>query len=672
MLCRLCETFLTNIVHEDFSTWRRIEQGWSTFKHGNYASILANADAGCEVCSMFDIVRSERTFNYRELNEKWQVQAASIVIKYDYDKTDVGRVDLDGHLTPKGSFQLLTVAPEMSWIPFELFNPDSQHTEFGRKSRQEFLQYKLAVAKSPTSRGTIDIARTWVDECLSHHVPCRRSTSAPLPTRVIELGSSDEKPTPRLQINDNGELGQYVTLSHCWGTGSELKLTDSNREAFRKAIPFDQLPRTFQDAIQISMALGVRYIWIDALCIMQDDRDDWRRESASMGAVFENALFSMSALTAEDSNSGILHDRAAPSAVVQLGGTTFGVRNRIDSLPQALRRARLETRAWCYQERLLPRAILHIAPEQMHWECRAGVFSESLPRHSAEAVMNIEPSKALLSVSGEITSRTTTTDWLRLVSEYSSRDITKPSDRLPAIAGLADRVQKQMGDAVYLQGLWSHGLYAQVLWRRSKLMHGRIIPSRDKYLLRAALSKAERPREYIAPSFSWASLNNAVEYPMHEEFPFRREVGSDAVFGTHHLQRQSQHINVEGLVKRGSCKPVASKLSQTDQAIFRPSSSQLVDEGLVCFLDFVDEPVSRGCYCLRIADWSQSSTSGSKKKRQDTERACYLILEKSSDGASGSNTEEPSTFKRVGMGFDVVAKVDKIFANADRRELRLV
>lgn len=91
MLCRLCETFFTNIVHEDFSTWRRIEQGWSTFKHGNYASILANADAGCDVCSMFDIVRSERTSNYRELNEKWQVQAASIDIKYDYDKTGVGR-----------------------------------------------------------------------------------------------------------------------------------------------------------------------------------------------------------------------------------------------------------------------------------------------------------------------------------------------------------------------------------------------------------------------------------------------------------------------------------------------------------------------------------------------------------------------------------------------------
>jgi hypothetical protein len=132
---------------------------------------------------------------------------------------------------------------------------------------------------------------------------------------------------------------------------------------------------------------------------------------------------------------------------------------------------------------------------------------------------------------------------------------------------------------------------------------------------------------------------------------------------------------MEGLMKRGSCKAAASAANEPYQATFRPSGSLLVDDGLVCSLDYIDEPVSRGCYCLRIANWSEvfPPKFGKKKNRGETERASYLILEKLEvESAENSDTNSIAAFRRIGMGFDIVAKVDKLLANTERWQLRLV
>ena len=669
MLCRLCETFLNNILHHDFSTWRRVKdgEGWFTFKHGDYATITAAAQAGCEQCSLFNQVRSEEIPNYESLDVKYEL---------NFRATGAKAPSCDSYCS-SWTFQLLTVAPEMSWIAFEIFRPNS--TEILGIGRDDNAPNRLQeVSKDPTSSKTLRIAKGWIESCLKEHTCCSRPDCAPLPTRVIDVGYFSEQPSPRLQVN-RGQLGQYLTLSHCWGTGSRLTLTERNLHAFEQAIPFEQLPRTFQDAIKLTVLLGMRYLWIDALCIVQDDQNDWRKESASMCAVFENALFSISALSANDSHSGILHERAPEQVTTSIGGIQLGVRKRLDSLSEAVTKSRLETRAWCYQERLLPKAVLHIAPTQIYWECRKCTSSEAFPTETEPRF----PGFTTYLKSNSHIPNTMSRDgfgknWLPVVSCYSERKVTRASDRLPAIAGLADKAKKEFGAAVYMQGLWSNDLHAGLLWRRQVRVHGLLIPSRDRYLAHASGSMMERPRRRIASSWSWASINDGARYSVCQQYGDRSLSSADAVFGSYDapgkelLDCSDGTLQLEGLVKRGSCKPSTNTSRDPDEATFRPSGSVLAVEGLVCYLDYANDPVSKSCYCLRIASWKQPSIKGKKKASKDQERVFYLVLERTGHNVTSGEGEIFGAFKRIGMGYDVRDKVDKIFANAERRRLQLV
>lgn len=400
-----------------------------------------------------------------------------------------------------------------------------------------------------------------------------------------------------------------------------------------------------------------------------------------MCSVFEDALFSISVVGAADSHSGMLHDRAPDAVQVEVNGAGLGVRQKLDTLSEALVRSRLETRGWCYQERLLPKGILHVAPAQMYWECATCTASESWPTGenlvtvSQESVTREAPSKTRASPISFYR------EWLHLVSVYSARQITRASDRLPAIAGLADKARKEKAQSIYLQGIWSYDLHAGVLRKRRLKAHGKLIPSRDKYFARSSTSSMERPRRPIARSWSWAYTNDAVEFPTIDVYSKRSETRSDAKFLLPEVDDEDEEnqipymmLPMEALIKTGTCRfsPQASR--SPDEASFKPSGSLLVDDGLKCFLDYTDDPISKNCYGVRIANWKRAGPGLKKKGDEDSERAFYLLLERVQHGKADETYEADSfgTFRRIGMGYDIVRKVDKIFANAERRVLRLV
>lgn len=159
-----------------------------------------------------------------------------------------------GGVAEKWAFQLLTVAPEMSWISFEIFRPDD-----GIKVETDTTDWALEISSSPISSKSIDIAKQWIRDCLNIHSPCSRADLTPLPTRVIDVGLSDETSNPRLFVS-NGQTGQYVTLSHCWGTSYRVTLTKNNLPKFQQSIKIEKLPKTFQDAIQLTRKLGIQYL----------------------------------------------------------------------------------------------------------------------------------------------------------------------------------------------------------------------------------------------------------------------------------------------------------------------------------------------------------------------------------------------------------------------------
>ncbi|KAF2649936.1 HET-domain-containing protein, partial [Lophiostoma macrostomum CBS 122681] len=202
-----------------------------------------------------------------------------------------------------------------------------------------------------------------------------------LPSRVLDVsirnGSDD-----MIRLHESvGELAQYACLSYCWGNALPLKTTKDTYEDRRRGIAFGTLPNTFQDAVTVTRRLGIKYLWVDAMCIIQDSRDDWEIESSRMATVYKNAHVAIAADIAKDCNAHFLprrksegsKDEEALAKFTESDGSTFTVYGQSsdgwghpDPLESNLP---LRRRAWTLQEELLASRIVHFTQNELYWEC---------------------------------------------------------------------------------------------------------------------------------------------------------------------------------------------------------------------------------------------------------------------------------------------------------------
>ncbi|KAL2880720.1 hypothetical protein SGCOL_003747 [Colletotrichum sp. CLE4] len=204
-----------------------------------------------------------------------------------------------------------------------------------------------------------------------------------LPTRVLDVGTNTDS-TIRLCDGKSLPHERYIALSHCWGVNSQaqVRTLKENIDVFRMHIDFGILPKSFQDAVTVSRALGVQYLWIDSLCIIQNDKQDWAFEATRMEHVFSSAYCTIAATAASSSAEGFLRQKSKHSFVTLAGsdgGFTF-VRKAIDDFHHDVEQAVLNQRGWVLQERALSRRTLHFTATQVYWECGKGVHCESLMR----------------------------------------------------------------------------------------------------------------------------------------------------------------------------------------------------------------------------------------------------------------------------------------------------
>ncbi|KAF4628632.1 hypothetical protein G7Y89_g9519 [Cudoniella acicularis] len=363
------------------------------------------------------------------------------------------------------------------------------------------------IDSSAESETNIRRTLSWLDSCLSGHPDCSvgsypsrlKSWGTPLPTRVIRIVSSDGNLEINLHEPPATETGSYVALSHCWGLHQIITTTAMTFEDRKKDIPFSALSKTFQEAVRTTVRLGIRYIWIDSLCIIQDSGSDWEYESSKMGLVYQNAILTISASAASDGLKGCFFPRESggPQPVEILydkegqcrkGGVY--IQGRVPTLDEDLTQAPLNKRAWTLQERLLSKRILHCCASQLYWECVTTCFSESglefppaygLPRILEEPKKNKDIIKDFQSPHWR---------WVRLLAVYSERALTKDFDKLPALSGLASEFAKRTGDE-YLAGLWKQFLPVGLLWEVKNKAASRRVPGR-------------------APSWSWASVEGKL------------------------------------------------------------------------------------------------------------------------------------------------------------------
>lgn len=332
-----------------------------------------------------------------------------------------------------------------------------------------------------------------VHHCQSHCVECRRPVGR-LPTRVLDVGVPGEvNLQDDLQLREGGgERCQYACLSHRWGHVPLFRTFSSNLDALRTNVSFAQLPATFQDAIIFTRKVGLRYLWIDALCIVQDNHDDWEKEWANMSEVFTFSTLTLSATAARDDSQGLFRF-IAPPPVLDFIDTKGRSRNmivyesRLTSLSRELTKASLTSRAWAYQERLLSPRVLHFCNGFLVFECMHQTITEDGFYSATTSHPKIEHMRAL----SELSESRLAAKWRSIVQAYSWLNLTFERDRLPAIAGLAQQMARYRKDE-YIDGLWSRSLLDDLAWRKPQRLNKRS----------------------DAPSWSWAKGDGGIVYDL--------------------------------------------------------------------------------------------------------------------------------------------------------------
>ncbi|RFU77099.1 het-domain-containing [Trichoderma arundinaceum] len=282
-----------------------------------------------------------------------------------------------------------------------------------------------------------------------------------LPSRVIHVTGGSVRLLP-----SGGRRGRYATLSHCWGSSGRqpLKTTRANLQQHLQEIPWASIPKTFQDAITVTRNIGLDYIWIDSLCIVQGDHQDWLEESKRMGSIYEQAEVTIAASHTPDCWEGFLFPRCPlpPSAEIPgfFSQTTdaskvqvFATVRRDSATNTFPEFGALNSRAWATQEWLLSRRIVFFTKGTIIWSCKA--------------ITQRETGERCYSVSRN-------TRWKNVIEQYSDRQLTFATDRLIALEGLRMELGKKIA-CEYAFGVWKESLPNQLLWQVTKRIEGAAI-----------------------------------------------------------------------------------------------------------------------------------------------------------------------------------------------------
>ncbi|CAM1510990.1 Fc.00g085030.m01.CDS01 [Cosmosporella sp. VM-42] len=359
--------------------------------------------------------------------------------------------------------------------------------------------------------------------CQEEHAQCAAQIKdSSLPARVLDLSPRPRPSDIRIFETNRQIQAPYMTLSHCWGKPDpqRLILKQDNIASLTSGFNEEQLTPVFRDAVRLARYLGFRYLWIDALCIIQDSKSDWATESALMGSIYTNAALNIASSGSPDSNTPFLRARtrtslysemkphayqpgfklpAASTDTKRQGFISLRPRCQHLSLVDNHLQQPLQLRAWCYQERILATRTVFFDKDQFLWECHAGSnpeYCDSLEDLGGYTVGSRDmqpygkPSK-LLSSSAPSTVQEAwkplSDHWYKTLNEFGLRRLTYSTDALPAMSSTAKHYAVLTGDS-YLAGIWKSDFHRGLLWRVG------------------GLDEAESIRSTTAPSWSWASL----------------------------------------------------------------------------------------------------------------------------------------------------------------------
>ncbi|VBB78551.1 Putative protein of unknown function with het domain [Podospora comata] len=349
-------------------------------------------------------------------------------------------------------------------------------------------------------------AKAWIDDCTLHHVSCRLEPSSFVPTRLLDVTAIIDNKIRLVEsksVPNIGNHARWAALSYVWGGLQPVRTLKANIEDHHKGIPLAKLPPTIQHAIAVCQNIAIPHLWIDCLCIIQDDNDDLAVELQSMAQIYQYSTVTINAASADSVHKGFLQDRpiyfyedtvypvqisfrpskSSPNpnitALLLKANNSYGLED-LDPI---------RTRGWTYQERKLPVRSLHYSTAGLEWSCRHIVATTVTGANKRDDPL----SRDLPVVPGQALA-----PWSRIVSDYTNRKLSFPGDKITAVSAIA-AIYEQEQKKTYVAGLWKEDMPACLVW--------------------SVMASGMRPRYgvYTGPSWSWASTDSHVSFKTEEE-----------------------------------------------------------------------------------------------------------------------------------------------------------
>ncbi|RGP76404.1 hypothetical protein FLONG3_5288 [Fusarium longipes] len=386
------------------------------------------------------------------------------------------------------------------------------------------------------------------------------------PTRLIDVGI-DNQSSVRLIVTEedlpHGHRPSYLTLSYCWGvTNSSARTTRATTPQRREGFDVGTLPKTIQEAIQVTRLLGFRYLWVDAICIIQSDTndhylDDWNIEAPRIGSYYLHSKCLISASAATDSSEGLYLEQKARKYLLSTCPLAFRA-DRQEYVSLSVPKPSpcddwstepLRTRGWCLQEAVLSPRALHWSNHTLIWQChgmtKATAYGSALDDIQGNPTSG--PSQISLAQDPE---HAMGEAWTDLITKYSKMRFTYESDRLIAIEGLATRLADIHGDK-YFAGAFLSRLADSLLWKNSYFKADRALPNVPTW------SWASRCLDiwFIPVSHSFIRFNKEDVFPVNRgpinlDTPEKRSLRIEAPLIAVDLERDYTESDIVSTVKR--------------------------------------------------------------------------------------------------------------------------
>lgn len=550
-ICSHCTSAFEDIVSQLEKTTDPTDYDpiWASH-HPNVPSLRASAQAGCGVCKIVmtilrDMNIPEKANSPEKAADSWPYVAIPGEARWERLRFYTDPLPLTtSNPSPRGAMR----------FGYYMFDKEDNRNSNNFKDAPPWLRISQLDAIVPhligrevSQRPSAELAASWLAECVEDHDGCRaidheRST---LPTRVLEVQVNEADTGFHVRLVQTVDLPQpaiarYVALSHCWGTQPpDVLTTRDTLPSHLEEIPFGSLARNFQDAVRLTTELGIPYLWIDSLCIIQHDVDDWQRECSKMASIFQNATITIAAESASNAHAGFWNERERNDEL----SCSFSL-PRKDGLALRLSAVRdeigwkpflgtesppvLRKRGWVHQERLLSPRTLYCGSKQMYYECltsqRFEEIHPAIPQRYSKVtdVLQFSIRAPWLRASDAASQHVHAAynQYYSIVSEYSRCRLTNEDDRLAAISGIATRFQEYSKDD-YLAGIWKGDVLRGLCWSCEEPYFAKGSPSIEP--------------QHSPPSWSWASSRYSVTWRA-------RDVTGNVLWPTNFLSARVQLV----------------------------------------------------------------------------------------------------------------------------------